>query len=58
MKAIELEKAYDPKSFEDRIYAEWENKGYFKPDFFISIVPFQGTNQSQNALISAINAFF
>ena len=31
MKAIELEKAYDPKSFEDRIYNEWENKGYFKP---------------------------
>ena len=31
MKAIELEKAYDPKSFEDRIYSEWEGKGYFKP---------------------------
>ena len=31
MKAIELEKAYDPKSFEDRIYSEWESKGYFKP---------------------------
>ena len=31
MKAIELEKAYDPKSFEDRIYNEWESKGYFKP---------------------------
>ncbi len=31
MKAIELEKAYEPKSFEDRIYAEWESKGYFKP---------------------------
>ena len=31
MKAIELEKAYDPKSFEDRIYGEWEGKGYFKP---------------------------
>ena len=23
MKAIELEKAYEPKSFEDRIYKEW-----------------------------------
>jgi len=31
MKAIELEKAYDPKSFEDRLYNEWESKGYFKP---------------------------
>ena len=29
MKAIELEKAYEPKSFEDRIYKEWESKGYF-----------------------------
>jgi valyl-tRNA synthetase len=31
MKAIELEKAYDPKSFEDRIYAAWMEKGLFKP---------------------------
>jgi valyl-tRNA synthetase len=31
MKAIELEKAYDPKSFEDRIYAAWMGKGLFKP---------------------------
>lgn len=31
MKAIELEKAYNPKSFEDRIYNEWEKNGYFKP---------------------------
>ena len=31
MKAIELEKAYNPKDFEDRIYNEWEKKGYFKP---------------------------
>lgn len=31
MKAIELEKAYEPKSFEERIYSEWETKGYFKP---------------------------
>jgi valyl-tRNA synthetase len=32
MKAIELEKAYDPKSFEDRIYAAWMEKGLFKPE--------------------------
>ncbi|MGI5071075.1 valine--tRNA ligase [Treponema pectinovorum] len=31
MKAIELEKAYNPKDFEDRIYSEWNEKGYFKP---------------------------
>jgi len=31
MKAIELEKAYDPKLFEDRIYALWKEKGAFKP---------------------------
>ncbi|MDR1307381.1 MAG: valine--tRNA ligase [Treponema sp.] len=31
MKAIELEKAYDPKSFEDRIYALWKDSGAFKP---------------------------
>ncbi|MCE5256268.1 MAG: valine--tRNA ligase [Spirochaetaceae bacterium] len=31
MKAIELAKAYDPKSFEDEIYAEWEREGHFKP---------------------------
>jgi valyl-tRNA synthetase len=31
MKAIELEKAYNPKSFEDRIYAQWKDSGSFKP---------------------------
>jgi len=29
MKAIELAKAYDPKSFEDSIYAKWKDEGYF-----------------------------
>ncbi len=28
---IELEKAYNPKDFEDRVYADWERKGCFKP---------------------------
>ena len=32
MKAIELEKAYDPKTFEGRIYAAWKEKGLFKPE--------------------------
>ncbi|AEC01616.1 valine--tRNA ligase [Parasphaerochaeta coccoides] len=31
MKAIELEKAYDPKDFEDRIYEAWRRDGLFKP---------------------------
>lgn len=31
MKAIELEKAYDPKVFEDSIYKQWVEDGNFKP---------------------------
>ena len=31
MHAIELEKAYNTKEFEDRIYSQWVEKGYFKP---------------------------
>ena len=31
MKGIELEKAYNPKDFEDRIYNAWTEKGVFKP---------------------------
>lgn len=31
MKAIELEKSYDPKDFEDRIYKEWIDNGSFGP---------------------------
>ncbi|MCR4939641.1 MAG: valine--tRNA ligase [Treponemataceae bacterium] len=31
MKAIELEKAYNPQDFEDRLYERWEKEGYFKP---------------------------
>jgi len=31
MKAIELAKAYDPESFEDRIYEDWKAKGHFQP---------------------------
>ena len=31
MQAIELEKAYNPKTFEDRIYSLWKEKGCFKP---------------------------
>lgn len=31
MKAIELEKAYNPKDFEDRVYSAWETGGWFRP---------------------------
>ncbi len=31
MKAVELAKAYNPKDFEDRIYAQWKEGGMFKP---------------------------
>ncbi len=31
MKAIELAKSYDPKSFEDRIYEAWKAAGLFQP---------------------------
>ena len=31
MKAVELAKAYDPKEFEDRVYAAWLAGGHFKP---------------------------
>ncbi|MCL2043903.1 MAG: valine--tRNA ligase [Treponema sp.] len=32
MKAIELAKAYDPKTFETRIYTAWKEQGAFKPE--------------------------
>ena len=28
----ELAKNYNPAEFEDRIYSDWCDKGYFKPD--------------------------
>ncbi|MDR0685754.1 MAG: valine--tRNA ligase [Spirochaetaceae bacterium] len=31
LKSIELEKAYNPRSFEERIYALWKEAGAFKP---------------------------
>ncbi len=31
MKAIELAKAFDPKSYEDRIYTNWTDAGLFSP---------------------------
>jgi len=40
MKAVELEKAYDPKSFEDRIYAQWKDSGSFQPKLVKGKKPF------------------
>ena len=31
MKAVELAKSYNPKEFEERIYASWKQKGEFRP---------------------------
>ncbi|MCA1950692.1 MAG: valine--tRNA ligase [Treponema sp.] len=31
MEAVEMDKAYDPKSFEDRIYDQWKTSGSFQP---------------------------
>ncbi|MBF9015618.1 MULTISPECIES: valine--tRNA ligase [unclassified Oceanispirochaeta] len=45
MKAIELEKTYNPGEFEDRIYQYWEEGGYFKPagddskEPFVIVIP-------------------
>ena len=35
-----LAKTYDPKSFEDRIYKEWEESGQFAPDMDPDKKPF------------------
>jgi len=43
MQAIELAKAFDPASFEDRIYELWEKGGYFAPSGegapFVVVIP-------------------
>ncbi|MBQ9545266.1 MAG: valine--tRNA ligase, partial [Clostridia bacterium] len=38
--AKQLDKTYDPKSFEDRLYKFWEEKGFFKPSDDRSKIPF------------------
>ncbi|MDR1955261.1 MAG: valine--tRNA ligase [Treponema sp.] len=37
---IELEKAFDPASFEDRIYAQWQAQGAFQPQTGSGKAPF------------------
>ena len=36
----QLEKMYDPKQFEDRIYQNWEEKGYFTPQIDENKTPY------------------
>ena len=31
MKNHELNEKYNPKDFEERLYQDWEENGYFKP---------------------------
>ena len=40
MKAVELEKNYDPKSFEDKLYESWEKTGQFLPRYKDGVKPF------------------
>ncbi len=40
MKAVELEKNYDPKSFEDKLYETWEKTGQFLPRYKEGVKPF------------------
>ena len=37
---MEMQKTYNPKDFEDRIYADWEQSGYFRAEIDQDKVPF------------------
>lgn len=37
---MEMQKTYDPKSFEDRLYKEWTEKNYFRAEVDPSKIPF------------------
>ncbi len=37
---MEMQKTYNPKDFEDRIYADWENSGAFRAEIDENKVPF------------------
>ena len=36
---MEMQKTYNPKEFEDRIYADWEQSGYFRAEIDADKVP-------------------
>lgn len=37
---MEMQKNYNPKDFEDRLYAEWMDKNYFRAEADPSKIPF------------------
>ena len=37
---MEMQKTYNPKDFEERLYTEWENSGYFHAERSVDKVPF------------------
>ena len=37
---MDMQKTYNPKDFEDRIYADWEQSGYFRAEIDADKVPF------------------
>ena len=37
---MDMQKTYNPKDFEDRIYADWEGSGYFRAEIDANKVPF------------------
>ena len=37
---MDMQKTYNPKDFEDRIYADWEGTGYFRAERDENKVPF------------------
>ena len=37
---MDMQKTYNPKDFEDRIYADWEESGYFRAEIDANKVPF------------------
>lgn len=37
---MEMQKTYNPKDFEDRLYAEWMEKNYFRAEVDPSKIPF------------------
>ncbi|MDR0448418.1 MAG: class I tRNA ligase family protein, partial [Treponema sp.] len=57
MKTIELEKTYDPKSFEDRIYSLWKESGSFRPESPAAGSPPESRDEKDNAASSGEHHF-
>ena len=50
----ELEKIYNPKDFEERIYQNWEEKGYFTPQIDENKTPYTIVIRRQTLPVSCI----